>query len=249
MLEYFKDLLSSSASIAAQRVRNPALGAFALSWCAFNWKSILYLLLSKTTIIDKITYITDNSTWKTVIGYPCVSVIILCGLLPWANNMISKWQSKPLDNSDSIENYRKAKLIQRATRLQRLKAKHDVTYDKVKTGAEKDIQVMKEQITVSQDRMGELTTERDTLRLELINLNKAYEQQKETTNRLSSESKHFKELSDSQKETILKLENEIKNAESFMDGLNINYKNTKNPGRAMASAMLSAAASAPRPDE
>ncbi|HCJ9721747.1 TPA: hypothetical protein NV987_000111 [Escherichia coli] len=159
MLESFKELFSSTVSTAAQRVRNPAIGAFALSWCAFNWKSILYLLLSDTKVLDKITYISDNSTWKTVIGYPCVSVIIICGILPWANNLISVWQAKPLDNNDSIENFRKAKLILRATRLQRLQAKHDVTYDKVKTGAEKNIQDMKEEIIKSKNSMGELTAE------------------------------------------------------------------------------------------
>lgn len=58
-------------------------------------------------------------------------------------------------------------MIQRSTRLQRLKAKHDVTYDRVKTGAEKDIQSMKEQITESQARMGDLTKERDALRNDL----------------------------------------------------------------------------------
>lgn len=79
--------------------------------------------------------------------------------LPWINNLISAWQSRPLDNNDSIENYRKAKRIARATRLQRLQAKHDVTYDKVKTGAEKDIQAMKEEIIKSKDSMGELTAE------------------------------------------------------------------------------------------
>lgn len=38
-------------------------------------------------------------------------------------------------------------------------AKKDVTYDKVKTGAEKDIQEMKEEIIRSKNSMGELTAE------------------------------------------------------------------------------------------
>lgn len=194
MLESFKELFSSSISTAAQRVKNPALGAFALSWCAFNWKSILYLLLSKTTIIDKITYITDNSTWKTVIGYPCVSVIVICGFLPWANNVISKWQAKPLDNTDSIENHRKAKLIQRSTRLQRLQAKHDVTYDKVKTGVETEIQGMREQILKSQERMGEVTAERDNLKGQLFELEEAHKIAKNSADQLHNEKRRANEL-------------------------------------------------------
>lgn len=163
MLESLKEYFSSTINTAAQRVSNPVFGAFSLSWCAFNWKSILYLFLSDSGIIDKITYISDNSTWKTVALYPGVSVVLLCGLMPWINNLISAWQSRPLDNNDSIENQRKANRIRRATRLQRLQAKHDVTYDKYKTGAEKDIQNMKEKITESQARMGELTAEKEML--------------------------------------------------------------------------------------
>lgn len=159
MFESLKEYFSSVVNTAANRITNPVFGAFAISWCAFNWKSVLYLFLSDYGVFDKINYISANSDWKTVIFYPCLSVLILCGGLPWVNNVISKWQAKPLDNNDSIENFRKAKLILRATRLQRLKAKHDVTYDKVKTGAEKNIQEMKEEIIRSKNSMGELTAE------------------------------------------------------------------------------------------
>lgn len=217
MLESFKELFSSAASTAAQRVKNPALGAFALSWCAFNWKSILYLLLSKTTIIDKITYITDNSTWKTVIGYPCLSVIIICGFLPWANNLISMWQVKPLDNNDSIENHRKAKLIQRATRLQRLQAKHDVTYEKVKTGAEKDIQGMKEQITESQARMGELTAERDKLKSKVTELERIGDALKSSHEKLNIDIVNYQSEIKNKQDNINVLEQELNTLRSFKE--------------------------------
>lgn len=166
MLESLKEYFSSTINTAANRISNPVFGAFALSWCAFNWKSILYLFLSDYGVYDKINYISENSSWMTVFFYPIGSALILCGLLPWVNNLISALQDKPLDNSDSIENHRKAKRILRDTRLQRLKAKHDVTYERVKTGAEKDIQTMKEDITKSQERMGELTKEIGTLKFD-----------------------------------------------------------------------------------
>ncbi|EAS3170734.1 TPA: hypothetical protein R4A59_004252 [Salmonella enterica subsp. enterica serovar Matopeni] len=171
MLESFKELFSSTVSTAAQRVKNPVIGAFTLSWCAFNWKSLLYLFLSDTKIYDKIEFISAHSGWTMTFCYPALSAIVICGFLPWANNVVQKWQSKPLMNSDSIENYRQAKKIQRSTRLQRLKAKHDVTYDKVKTGAETEIQGMREQILKSQERMGEITAERDALKDEITKLN------------------------------------------------------------------------------
>ncbi|EKI2850117.1 hypothetical protein ID152_16195 [Escherichia coli] len=213
MLESLKEYLSSTVNTAAQRVRNPVFGAFALSWCAFNWKSILYLLLSDSSIIDKITYISSNSSWKTVLAFPCVSAIILCGGMPWINNVISKWQAKPLDNYDSIENHRKAKRIHRATRLQRLKAKHDVTYDKVKTGAEKDIQAMKERITESQARMGELTAERDRLSDKVLELNKKLENMQSVAAALKIEAEKSARMLEDREAKINNLIQELKEKE------------------------------------
>ncbi|ENU1026011.1 hypothetical protein [Escherichia coli] len=213
MLESLKEYLSSTVNTAAQRVRNPVFGAFALSWCAFNWKSILYLLLSDSSIIDKITYISSNSSWKTVLAFPCVSAIILCGGMPWINNVISKWQAKPLDNYDSIENHRKAKRIHRATRLQRLKAKHDVTYDKVKTGAEKDIQTMKERITESQARMGELTAERDRLSDKVLELNKKLENMQSVAAALKIEAEKSARMLEDREAKINNLIQELKEKE------------------------------------
>ncbi|HFN0531026.1 hypothetical protein ACVSSC_19210 [Klebsiella pneumoniae] len=174
MLESLKEFTTSTFNTAMNRVKNPAFGAFAISWCAFNWKQILYLFFADNGIYYKIEYISQNSSWWNVIVFPAISSLVLCVGLPWINNAITKWQSKPLDNAESIENFKQARIIQRSTRLQRLKAKHDVTYDKVKTGAEKDIQSMKEQITESQVRMGELTKEKDALEKKYNELSDAY---------------------------------------------------------------------------
>lgn len=210
MLESFRDLLSSSATIAAQRVRNPELGAFALSWCAFNWKSILYLLFSDSKIFDKIEFIAAHSSWKTAFIYPCVSVFVICGALPWANNLISMWQAKPLDNNDSIENQRKAKQILRSTRLRRLEAKRDVTYEKVRTGDEINIQQMKEQITQSQERMGEITAERDLAVSHFNELSDKFDKFQERVEKYRAEANHFKALSDQQKIDIENLSGQLK---------------------------------------
>ncbi|WP_209634574.1 hypothetical protein [Cronobacter sakazakii] len=209
MLESLKEYLSSTINTASQRVSNPVFGAFALSWCAFNWKSILYLFLSDTNIADKIAYISDHSSWKTVALYPCLSVAVLCGCLPWINNVISAWQAKPLDNNDSIENHRKAKQIIRSTRLRRLEAKRDVTYERVRTGDEINIQQMKEQITQSQERMGEITAEKDMAVSHFTELSKKYQQLKESAERFKSEAIHFKELSEKRDADMSELSNKI----------------------------------------
>lgn len=103
-------------------------------------------------------------------------------------------------------------MIQRSTRLQRLKAKHDVTYDRVKTGAEKDIQSMKEQITESQARMGELTNERDELRKTINYLNKEVQN-------LKSNIENANSIITEKNERISQLEN---SRESLLAQFNLN---------------------------
>lgn len=212
MLESLKEFTTSTFNTAMNRVKNPAFGAFAISWCAFNWKQILYLLFADNSIYYKIEYISENSNWLNIFLLPVFSSLVLCIGLPWLNNAISKLQSKPLDNADSIENFKQARKIQRSTRLQRLKAKHDVTYDKVKTGAEKDIQSMKEQITESQSRMGELTNERDQLLDKLRMSEKEYKRQNNYITNLKTEleSTHIK---------LKSLENENEDLKNHIDKL------------------------------
>ena len=230
MLESLKEFTTSTFNTAMNRVKNPAFGAFAISWCAFNWKQILYLLFADNGIYYKIEYISQNSSWWNVIVLHAFSSLVLCGGLPWVNNAITKWQSKPIDNADSIENYNQARMIQRSTRLQRLKAKHDVTYDRVKTGAEKDIQSMKEQITESQARMGELTNERDELRKTINYLNK------EVKN-LKSNIENANSIITEKNERISQLEN---SRESLLAQFNLNNASQRSPlGKVQISPTIS----------
>lgn len=121
-------------------------------------------------------------------------------------------------------------MIQRSTRLQRLKAKHDVTYDRVKTGAEKDIQSMKEQITESQARMGELTNERDELRKSINYLNK------EVKN-LKSNIENANSIITEKNERISQLEN---SRESLLAQFNLNNASQRSPlGKVQISPTIS----------
>ncbi|MEQ0291305.1 hypothetical protein [Klebsiella sp. GB_Kp059] len=210
MLESLKEFTTSTFNTAMNRVKNPAFGAFAISWCAFNWKQILYLFFADNGIYYKIEYISQNSNWWNVIVFPALSSLILCFALPWINNPITKLQSKPLDNADSIDNFKQARMIQRATRLQRLKAKHDVTYEKVKTGDEKNIQKMKEEITESQSRMGEITKERDELSLHLS-------QEKAKLNHALGENSAYQERYKSLENELNKANDENRELESLLD--------------------------------
>lgn len=161
--------------------------------------------------------------------------------MPWANNIISWLQTRPLDNNDSIENQRKAKQILRSTRLRRLEAKRDVTYEKVKTGDEINIQKMKEQITQSQERMGEITAEKELALRDFIELSKQFELLKELADRHKSDAARYKNLSEKQQGQIENLSEQLNSLSEINKVRNDNHRSVyAQPGSALNAIKIGA---------
>jgi hypothetical protein len=51
-----KEFLQSIFKSTQERIKNPFVGAFMTSWVLFNWKPILFLVFSVTSIEYKILY-------------------------------------------------------------------------------------------------------------------------------------------------------------------------------------------------
>lgn len=205
MFSQLKEFLHSALNTASDRAKNPVFGAFFFSWCAFNWKSLLFLFFSKTPIIERIDYISAASDWKTALFYPLASAAFLCLVLPWVNNVIHSVQSRPNLNSDAISDKRKAKSLQSSIYLKRLEAERDITYEKVRTDAEKEIQTMRETITESKDRMGILTAE---ITAKDEELNRITTQLFEASSRLLDSEEKISKLIDSYNQLNVQYESE-----------------------------------------
>ena len=52
-----KDMVVSVFETSKDRLKNPIIGAFVLSWLAINWRIVMILLFSSEKIEDKINYI------------------------------------------------------------------------------------------------------------------------------------------------------------------------------------------------
>ncbi|EHV9838532.1 hypothetical protein M2G36_20605 [Vibrio vulnificus] len=69
----FQELSKSVKANLYERVSSPLIGSVAISWVAFNWKAIFYMLLSDAKIEDKIEYFSANySDIDANIIYPVV---------------------------------------------------------------------------------------------------------------------------------------------------------------------------------
>ncbi|HHQ4736357.1 hypothetical protein [Aeromonas veronii] len=56
----FKELSKSLKASLYERASSPLIGAIAISWVGFNWKAILYMLLSESKIEDKLSYFGEH---------------------------------------------------------------------------------------------------------------------------------------------------------------------------------------------
>jgi len=56
MTEFFKAFFAN----ATERIKNPLIGTFLMSWIVFNWKAILVLLFSINGIETKLTDLSNK---------------------------------------------------------------------------------------------------------------------------------------------------------------------------------------------
>ena len=79
-----KELFNSFKGHLEDRITNPILGAFCLSWFFFNWKLILILLFSNSTIEEKIAAIELNHISLTnMLWLPLGFTVFYLLILPW----------------------------------------------------------------------------------------------------------------------------------------------------------------------
>ncbi|WP_339888642.1 hypothetical protein [uncultured Flavobacterium sp.] len=77
MIEFFKGLLEASRD----RLKNPILGTYSISFILFNWRPLLFLMFSKASIEDKI--IVTNSlycSWGALLWPLLITIIIAFGV-------------------------------------------------------------------------------------------------------------------------------------------------------------------------
>lgn len=63
-MESTKEIYESLKDVAIQRIKNPFMGAFLLSWLVFNWKAISYFIFSSQDILTVLSFL-ENSFYPT----------------------------------------------------------------------------------------------------------------------------------------------------------------------------------------
>lgn len=212
-----------------QRINNPFVGSFILTFLALNWRPIVFFLLSDKSIEEKFIFITANYyadqwygwlSWCMYLFFPIIISLIYLSILPWVTEIIDRFVHNTVLNKsrrDHIIDYRKRK--NRADL-----AWADFKAEEARTGFEDRHKLNKELEGIKQTNktLGE-TLERNiieigelkTNNLNLTNLNKELSSNNKI---LETSNKHF-EVS------VKQLDVEIKEKNETIEKLNVNNQN------------------------
>jgi len=129
-----KSFLPSIKKSFEDRMSNPILGTFTLSWCISNWKVFLILMFSDKKIEAKITAIeTDFSGWDTLLVYPLIFTSIYLILSPWLLLGVQTLQEKANSQrklhkikEDTSFLTNKVDLVRAESALEEIKLEHEL---------------------------------------------------------------------------------------------------------------------------
>lgn len=79
-----KDIIKSFFDASRERIKNPLIGTFIISWIAINWRPIMILLFSEQKIENRIDYIIAcYSSFQTYFLIPFLIALIYVIILPY----------------------------------------------------------------------------------------------------------------------------------------------------------------------
>ncbi|MEQ5126270.1 hypothetical protein [Providencia sp. wls1914] len=166
MKEEAKEIVQAVTEVAKDRIKNPVMATFVISWCIFNWSSLLVLIFGNDSVQLKVQIasvaFSEKNSWFIPVFFTTAYLFL--------NKPLNLVFQKAMVSSDyismSIEHSKKIKELELEKERESLRAEKDMAYEDTKTNKEKEIQEMKEQITVSKDKEGSLTREINELKEE-----------------------------------------------------------------------------------
>ncbi|TCT36971.1 hypothetical protein EC835_102436 [Providencia alcalifaciens] len=198
MKEEAKEIVQAVTEAAKDRIKNPVMATFVISWSVFNWSSLLVLIFGNDSIQQKVQIasvaFSEKNSWFIPVFFTTAYLFLNKPL-----NLVFQKAMVWFDYiSMSIEHSKKIKELELEKERESLRAEKDMAYEDTKTNKEKEIQEMKEQITVSKDKEGALTREIDELKKEkefnletMSELKKTISMHQERAHYLSSENENL----------------------------------------------------------
>jgi hypothetical protein len=201
-----KEFISNLFKVSNERLKNPLIFSFLLSWLAFNWRPIFTLILSDKNIEDRISYISENfNEIHFNLYYPLIFSIGYVLLLPYFT-----WLIESLVQYAKIG--RKRNLI--SEQLSDLRDKQKLAREEFKYEQEKAGNAEMSQLNSNIQELTKNNTEKDKIIERLkIDLTESKKEQKKLEQYISLESPESTEFNEEMKKKLDKEYEEFLNTE------------------------------------
>ncbi|MFD2163686.1 hypothetical protein ACFSJU_14850 [Paradesertivirga mongoliensis] len=114
-----KELVDEVRTGVRERLRNPFVGAFFLSWIVVNWKAIFTILFSKKPIEESIPYVTENFAGiDLLLVWPLTLAIVYLIGLPYINWLLEAILTHSSEKRAIISTSQEIRRISRGTSIE-----------------------------------------------------------------------------------------------------------------------------------
>lgn len=222
MIDFFKTFFETSK----ERIKNPLIGTFVISWMAINWRPLLIVLFSNQSIENRIDFIVNcYSDFNTYFLFPFLIALIYVIILPyfmWAvDGLVKKstiGRKKNVLNQVILDYEGKQQIAIEESKLEDLKANF-----RDKADLNNQIELLRNQLDERDETIKMKNSELEQQNIENKNLKTIVNQ----TNKNSVESKNlildeqFKEFRETDMyDYFREVGVQIRNHRNFPNGLN-----------------------------
>lgn len=198
MFDFIKDIFSSFRQSSIERIKNPFVGAFVFSWLGFNWQVLAIIIFSKKDVIERVDYIKAHYDVGHFILAPSLTTIAICIILPWANKIFTKLQSKPISDTTSILMQAKIDIAEKQLQIADFEAKKKLAEKREERNIEEDIESkntkLDNALKEKNDTLEEISLLRENLRSEKSDASLFRQENSNLKQSLINEQKLYSEL-------------------------------------------------------
>ena len=171
-----KDIFNSIFKSSEERLKNPFIGTFILSFIAINWKPIMVVLFSDQKIEDRINYVIENfNHLPQILFIPLAIAIFYIGILPYIMMIFDKITFYAL--SQRNESLYKNKLLditgKKSVATSEIELENLKSDFKEKSDLNKKIKKLEEEKSLQESRIDNFNNENTNLKNQILTLEKS----------------------------------------------------------------------------
>ncbi|HEJ7975202.1 TPA: hypothetical protein SMI30_003926 [Serratia marcescens] len=172
-----EDLTEAVKKTLVDRINTPLFGFIVISWIMYNWSNILFVILSKLTIEQRLNALKAEGWLLLLYGLalPALTGFALSVVFPYLQLGVNKLQKGAQNRNDILSVYRERKECKAAISLSKIRAKAESSVYYEKALNENKISKLERMTEENRSRVNELRTENESAEKELSNRKKELE--------------------------------------------------------------------------